>query len=219
MSLALARIGIVSCLAALAATATQATRAGTVEAKLAAAATIQPKGARGGNAGRAFLNVEGKNNGKDSAYASFAVLDFQPAKPARPVAKVQRVTLTLVQSIARFSKDGSIQIYVTADANVSIEPGRSPLKFVPNRAGGLADQLQPLRALGGARFAKGKTGEAQTVTFAPTVEAEAVLRDRLNKGEMLRFVLAPGDDDVAATYFSAGHETETHRPRLTIETE
>ena len=76
-----------------------------------------------------------------------------------------------------------------------------------------------LLALGTATFAQGKTGDAQTIKLMPAADVEATLRDRLNKGETLRFVLAPGDDDVAATYFGAGHETEGNRPKLTIETE
>ena len=42
------------------------------------------------------------------------------------------------------------------------------------------------------------------------------LRGLLKTGGSLHIVVAPADDDVAATYFGAGNETEANRPRIKL---
>jgi hypothetical protein len=190
---------------------------GAVEVTAAAAATVQTKGPRPGDSGKLYLNVEGKNNGDASVYASFAVLDFRPAKPAAPAAKVKEIKLVLVQSLARFSKDGKFNVFLTTDDSTSIEPGSSPLKFEPGVSGGVGNQLKMLQTLGETAFKKGATGDVDTVALRPSDEAEALLRARLNAGAVIRLVLVPADDDVAATYFGTGHEKPESRPRLLLD--
>ena len=184
-----------------------------LEATAATGATVQPKGPRAGEPGKLYLNVEGKNNGEAGAYASFAVLDFRLAKPAAPVSKVKGLELVLVQSIARFSKEGTVKVYLAADAAKPLEP----LKFDLTVPGGVGDQLGARYLLGEAKFMPGKTGEVNTINLTPTFQGEVVLRDRLAAGEPIRVVFLPVDDDVAATYFGASHEKQENRPKLVID--
>lgn len=184
-----------------------------VEATAATGATVQTKGPRAGDPGKLYLNVEGKNNGEAGAYASFAVLDFRLAKPAAPVSKVKGLELQLVQSIARFSKEGTVKVYLAADAAKPLEP----LKFDLAVPGGVGDQLGARHLLGEAKFKPGKTGDVNTIDLTPTGPGEVVLRGRLDAGEPIRLVILPADDDVAATYFGAGHEKQENRPKLVID--
>ena len=146
-------------------------------------ATIQPAGPRGGNPGKVYLNIEGKNNGKDSIYASFGVLDFKPEKVAMPLKKVKTVKLTLVQSVIRYSKDGAVKVYISTDVKTTLEGDSSPLKYDPKSAGGPGDQLKPPHLLGEAMFTKKETGDADTLTSTPSAAAAAFLLDRLNRTE------------------------------------
>jgi hypothetical protein len=185
-----------------------------------ASATIQPGGPRKGDAGKTYWNIEGKNNGENSKYASFGVVDFTPTKSAAG-GKLKSLTLTLTQSVPGFAKDGKLKFFLSGDTKTSIEPpadDQAPaLKFDVNNAGGLAWQLVPLIALGNGAFKKVDTGHIESFTFALSPEAEAFLRSRLESGEKVRLVIAADDDDVAATYFGAGAETEANRPRLSLE--
>src|SRR5947209_4854983 len=147
-------------------------------------------------------------------YASFGVLDFHPAKPEKPVASIKGVTVTLVQSVARFTKDGAIRLYLATDTTTSLEPKVSPLKFDAKTPGGVGPLLKTLLPLGSATFTKRTTGEADTITLTLTQEANvaAYLRGQVNRGGTIRLVVVPADDDVAATYFGAGSEPASRRP-------
>ncbi len=182
-------------------------------------ATIQPAGPRGGNPGKVYLNIEGKNNGKDALYASFGVLDFKTEKVAMPLKKVKTVKLTLVQSLIRHSKDGAIKLYISTDVKTALDGDACPLKYDPKSVGGLGDQLKPLHLLGETKFAKKETGETDTLTLTPGTEASAFLLDRLNSTETIRLVIVPADDDVAATYFGPGQDANERRPNLVITAE
>ena len=128
-------------------------RAG-VEVVATGGATVQPAGPRGGPPGKTFFNVEGKNNGDASVYASFGVLDFRPARPDAPVAKVKGLTLTLVQSLVRFSKDGAVKVALATDTATGLDRDASPLKFDVKTPGGVGEQLKTLLPLGAATFTK-----------------------------------------------------------------
>jgi hypothetical protein len=197
-------------------TAPGASRAG-IEATASAGATVQPAGPRGGDPGKSYLNVEGKNNGENGQYSCFAVLDFKPAKPDVPVAKVKGLTLTLTQSVPRFAKDGPVKLWVATDTDTVLEGDSSPLKFDPKVSGGVGDQLKPLLPLGAATFTKRKTGETDTIALTPPADTEGYLRGQLNRGGVVRLVLTPADDDVAATYFGAGADQAERRPRLVVD--
>jgi hypothetical protein len=209
------RLGLI--LTVLIAVASGPVARGGIEATAEAGATVQPGGPRGGVPAKTYLNVEGKNNGRESAYASFGVLDFRPAKPEKPVAKVKGLTLTLVESIAQFSKAGAIRVYLATDTTTGLDRDRSPLKFDTKTPGGVGDQLKTLLPLGAAAFVKRKTGEVDAIILNPEGESETYLRGQLNGGGTLRLVIVPADDDVAATYFGAGCEPVANRPKLGIE--
>ena len=74
--------------------------------------TVQKAGVRGGKPGEIYLNVEGRHNGEGGKYASFGVLEFPAPKIAGDGSKGGTLALTLVQSVARFSKDGKVKFYL-----------------------------------------------------------------------------------------------------------
>jgi hypothetical protein len=91
------------------------------------------------------------------------------------------------------------------------------LKFDVKNAAGLAGQLAPLIELGSSAFKKVETGQVESFAFTLSDEAEAFLRSRLESDGKVRLVIVADDDDVAATYFGAGAETEENRPKLILE--
>lgn len=72
--------------------------------------TLQPPGPRAGETSTRFFHIEGKNNKR---YAAFGVLDFKLARPNAD--KATGLALSLTQSVARFSKNGKIRVYLSAD--------------------------------------------------------------------------------------------------------
>jgi hypothetical protein len=210
------RAGLALTLLATTLSAPGAARAG-AEATASAAATVQPGGPRAGAPGKTFFNIEGKGNG---IYAAFGVLDFQPAKPEKEVGKVAKLTLTLTQSIARFSKDGAVRVWVATDVSTGLERDSSPLKFDTKAEGGVGSQLDKRLPLEPARFTftKRKNGDADAIVLTPAADTEEFLRRQLNSGGVIRLVVTPSDDDVAATYLGPGAEQTGSRPRLTLDT-
>jgi hypothetical protein len=169
------------------------------------------------NAGASYFNVEGKNNGEDARYASFGVLDFRPPKPAAPAGKIKGLKLVLVQSLARFSKDGAVKVYLATESRAALAGDDSSLKFDPTKPGGVGDQIKGLLPLGEAAFKKGTTGQLDTLTLTLPGAAETSVRSQLNAGGTIRLVVVPADDDVAATYFGPKPKDDSQRPRLVIE--
>src|SRR5215470_16928004 len=88
-----------------------------IEVTASKSLTIQPGGPRSGENGSKYVNIEGKDN---KQYASFGVLIFEMPKEVQDK-KVKSATLTLVQSVARFSKDGAIRFFLAPDLNDSGE--------------------------------------------------------------------------------------------------
>jgi hypothetical protein len=82
-----------------------------VEVTASKSLTIQPGGPRAGENGSKYFSIECKDN---KQYASFGVLVFDIPKEL-PNKKVKSLSLTLVQSIPRFAKDGAIRIYLAPD--------------------------------------------------------------------------------------------------------
>ena len=122
--------------------------------------------------------------------------------------KSRAVTLTLVQSIPKFAKDGAIRFFLAPDLDA---PG--DLKFDPNAPDGVGSQIKPLHALGSGNFKKVETGK--TDSFSLTVDDS--VRERLAKGGKLCLVIVPADAAVAATYFGANEDAKDKSPRLTLE--
>ena len=183
-----------------------------VEVVAASAATITPAGPRAGRNGAAYFNIQGKGV-ENPAFSSFGVLDFSIPKSEGAV-KVESLSLSLTQSVARFSKDGKVAFFLTSD--LKTEP--SSLKFDPEKPGGVGDRIQGRLAVGSATFSKKKTGEVDLIPLSLDDAAKAFVADQLAKGSTLRVVIVPESPDVAATYFGAGQEKESSRPKLIIET-
>ena len=171
--------------------------------------TVQKAGVRGGTPGEIYLNVEGRHNGEEGKYASFGVLEFPAPKLAGDGGKGGTLALTLVQSIARFSKDGKLKFYL---ATGTLETKDS--KFDMGCIDGLGDLVKSKSLLGTGEFKKQETGHADTFSLALNEAAFTYLADRAARGETIRVIIVPDDEDVAATYFGSGAEDATRKPRL-----
>jgi hypothetical protein len=175
-----------------------------VEVVASKSLTVQPTGPRSGDAGSKYVNIEGKDNEK---YASFGVLVFDIPKEVQDK-KVKSVSLTLVQSIPNFAKDGAIRFFLGPEHDAA-----GDLKFDLNAPDGIGNQIKPLHALGSGNFKKIETGK--TESFSLTVDD--LVRERLAKGGKLCLVIVPADAAVAATYFGASENDKEKSPRLTLD--
>jgi hypothetical protein len=165
---------------------------------------IQPNGPRSGDGGATYFNIEGKDN---EQYARFGVLVFEIPRELQDK-KVSRVTLTLVQAIPRFAKDGAIGFFLALDLDAA-----EALKFDSNAPDGVCKQIKYLHEVGSEDFKKLKTGETESFSLA----MDDVVRERLAKGGKFCLVIVPADSAVAATYFGVGEESTANRPKLTID--
>lgn len=176
--------------------------------------TVQPAGLRQGETGSRYLNVEGTKNEK---YTSFGVLVFELPKGGDQARDVEKMSVRMVQSVARFSKDGKMKFFLAEPADGG--PDRlAVLKFEVGSPGGVAkDAFKALHPLGSGAFKKVETGHADTFELVPDEAGRRQLRDRLKAGGTILIVAVPEDENVAATYFGAGGEPEANRPALTID--
>jgi hypothetical protein len=175
-----------------------------IEVTASKSLTIQPGGPRSGENGSRYFNIEGKENEK---YASFGVLIFEIPKEVQDK-QVKGVTLTLVQSVARFSKDGAIRFFLAPDLN-----DVGDLKFATNTSDGLGNRIMAFQAMGSGNFKKVETGK--TDSFSLTVDD--IARGRIAKGGNLCLVIVPADGAVAATYFGANESVKDKSPQLTLD--
>jgi hypothetical protein len=166
--------------------------------------TVQSSGPRSGDAGSKYFNIQGKESEK---YASFGVLVFDLPKEIKDK-KVKSVTLTFVQSIPKFAKDGAIHFFLAPDLDATKD-----LKFDVSASDGVGDQIKPLHALGSGNFKKIETGK--TESFSLTVDDTA--REQIAKGGKLCLVIVPADAAVAATYFGANENDKEKSPKLTLD--
>jgi hypothetical protein len=123
-------------------------------------------------------------------------------------AKIKSVSLTLVQSIPQFAKDGAVKIYLAPELDPAAD-----LKFDAKSDNGIGDQIKVLNELCSDKFKKVKTGETQSFTL----KLDDTSRDRLAKEGRLCLVITPVDSAVAATIFGAGDSDKTHAPKLTLD--
>jgi hypothetical protein len=175
-----------------------------VEVVASKSLTVQPNGSRTGEAGSKYFNIEGKDN---KQYASFGVLVFQIPKEVQEKT-IKSLTLSLVQSIPRFAKDGAIKFFLAPDLEAA-----EKLKFDPNAVDGVGSQIKPLHDLGSGNFKKVETGK--TDSFPLTVD-DAV-RERIAKAGKVCLVVVPVDAAVAATYFGTNEDAKDKSPRLTLD--
>jgi hypothetical protein len=175
--------------------------------------TVQPAGVRGGKPGEAYMNVEGRHNGEGGKYASFGVLEFAAPKLVGEGDKGGTLTLTLVQSVARFSKPGKLKFYL---ATGDFETKNA--KFNMAGVDGLGDLVKAKSPTGSGAFKTQETGHADSFSLTLDEAAGGYLRARAAKGETIRLILVPDDEDVAATYFGSGADDAARRPRLKVGT-
>jgi hypothetical protein len=178
--------------------------------------SVQTAGPRPGEAGSRYLNVEGV---KKDRYARFGVLAFELPKSGDQAGEVKSLSLRLVQSIPQFAQDGKVRFFVAEPADRGADP-LVGLKFEAGSSGGVSkDAFKALHALGSVTFKKVETRHADTFELKPDEAAKRYLRDRMKSGGTILLVAVPEDEEVAATNFGAGDETEGNRPRLSIEGE
>jgi hypothetical protein len=165
--------------------------------------TIQPTGPRTGDGGSKYFNIEGKDNGK---YASFGVLVFE--MPKTDASKIKSASLTLVQSIPQFAKDGAVKIYLAPELDPAAD-----LKFDVNSDNGISDQIKVLNVLCSDKFKKVKPVETQSFTLT----LDDACKERISKSGRLCLVIVPADSTVAATYFGANEKDKPNSPKLTMD--
>jgi hypothetical protein len=182
---------------------------------------VQKTGPRGGDNASKYFNVQGKQSGGDGKFACFGVLEFAAPKAGPRAEAPKGMTLTLVQSLPRFAKDGKVRFYLTTDTRSELEPADGPagraLKFDEAAADGLGNQLPPRHALGSGTFRKAETGHADSFSLALDDAARAYVKGQVDKGGTIRLIVVPDDDEVAATYSGAGAPTPASRPKLALE--
>ncbi len=166
--------------------------------------TIQPGGAREGEGGTKYFNIEGKDNGK---FASFGVLVFEMPKKIDG-AKIKSATLVLVQSVPAFAKDGDVKIMLAPE----LDPA-SELKFDPSSESGIGKQIKTLLDLGSGTFKKMKNGEIQEFRL----KLDDTSRERIAKEGRLCLVIVPADSTVAATFMGTSENDKSSTPKLKLE--
>ncbi len=156
---------------------------------------------------------------KKERYASFGVLVFELPKGGDQAGDVKSLSLRLVQSIPQFAKDGKVRFFLAEPKDGGADP-LAGLKFEAGSSGGVGkDAFKALHPLGSGTFKKVETGHADTFELKPDEAGKRYLRDRIKAGGTILIVAVPDDEEVAATYFGAGAETEANRPCLSIDGE
>jgi hypothetical protein len=135
------------------------------------------------------------------------VLIFEIPREAQDK-QVKSVTLTLVQSVASFSKDGTIRFFLAPDLN-----DIGDLKFDTNTSDGPGNRNMAFQAMGSGNFKKLETGKSDS--FSLTVND--IARERIAKGGKLYLVIVPADAAVAATYFAGNENARDKSPKLTLD--
>jgi hypothetical protein len=138
--------------------------------------TVQPAGSRPGKAGSRYFKVEGV---KKERYASFGVLAFELPKGGEPADDVRVLSLRLVQSVARFTRDGKVRFFLTEPADRAGDP-LAGLKFEAGSSRGVGkDAFKALHSTGSGAFEKVETGHADMFELKPEEAGRRYLRDRL----------------------------------------
>jgi hypothetical protein len=178
--------------------------------------TVQPAGPRQGEPGSRYFNVKGTKNDR---YASFGVLVFELPKGGDQAGNVKSLNLRLVQSLARFSKDGNVRFFLAEPAGGGTDR-LAGLKFELGSSGGVGkDAFRALHPLGSGTFKKVENGHADMFELKRDEGGQRYLRDRIKAGGPILIVAVPEDEEVAATYFGGGTDREENRPRLSMDFE
>ncbi|GAB4463364.1 MAG: hypothetical protein OHK0029_31910 [Armatimonadaceae bacterium] len=173
-------------------------------------ATVQPGGPRSGGSGKNFFNIEGNGLG---IFASFGVADFDvdDFNFGFTVADVTAISIDFANAPAGFSADGPIGFYLASATGVSIEPDNTNLTYQSgnNGAASVDSDLGDLFFLGTATYTNdGTAGTVFSYVLNPTAAAETYLISQLNTPDaVLRLVVTPESDTVAATYAGFSNNT------------
>jgi hypothetical protein len=174
-------------------------------------ATVQPGGPRSGTSGKAFLNIEGSNNG---SFASYGVADFNFGVLPSTVIAVNSARLSLTQANASFSTTGDVVLSLDQSAPlVDIQPVTSPLAYDgidPGTGQDVTDgDLSLLGFVGGPfTYTVGTSGDVDAYSLGLTPPIAAELVTRLNNVAPIRLVVGTGSATVAATW--AGYYSTTY---------
>ncbi|MBC8139275.1 MAG: hypothetical protein H8F28_25655 [Fibrella sp.] len=193
----------------------------TISAVAARNATVMPSGPRTGANGTNFFNVEGSNNGN---FSSYGVLDFVSAAFGinETVASVQNLTLNLFNAPAGFSVAGSVNVYLATDVTTSISNvgGASPLRFQGTGEGITnGGQLGILYLLGSGAYVNNGSNAPLTYNLAfGNTAASNLFVNSLNNASVIRIVVTPVQNSVAATYAGVTNSTVASRPRIGFNT-
>jgi hypothetical protein len=170
-------------------------------------ATVQPGGPRPGVFGREFFNMEGSASG---TFASYGVADLDSTQLGIDftVDSIASVTIALTQANASFTANGMIDFWITVDTATDIQPDTSPLIYdTTDDPDGIGAQLTSRFFLGSGSFTQSDDGMVDTFTFGLSDDAQAYLASQINAGGVIRVIVSPADETVAATYAGYTHPT------------
>jgi fibronectin-binding autotransporter adhesin len=178
-------------------------------------ATVQPAGARSGNNGRNFLNIQSNANGNNSSYGAvewnLGAGSFENAPAGLVGDDIAGLGIRLTQSLAGFSATTGLRFWLWDNNTPSLAPGSQEVTFDLAAVGGISTPPQPwfadpyrLWEIGTGSFAPTTNGDQNTFLFTTTgwnPAARDYVATQLNSGGLLRVVIeATTPNTGAATY-------------------
>jgi hypothetical protein len=203
----------------------KAQTADTVSAPAVQTAYIRPDGPQKGANGDRFLDVEGKDTGKYACYgiARFDAKSVKSALDAKFGAGKWRITglsLELTQSNAGFSKDGSVQIYLSQGAAPDLGALKYP--YTPKEGPLHGDLLTTVKYVKSAA-PPGNVGKAGDPAAPKTDSCDILkgtagqsLAGAISQGKTITLVLAEADPTVAATWAGLKPSGQHKPPTLIV---
>lgn len=175
---------------------------------------ITANGLRKGATASRYANIEGAKNGK---YACISSLEFSAA--TLKDAPISHATLSVAQSNARFSKDGSVTILLCKTYRSGLD--WSSLKFDAQLgSAGLNRIFGPTMVVATYKFvnAGADKHEIDKIDFAINPAALKILSHWVKSKGQLRLIMLPADLNVAATLSGIGNSDhgKTVQPPLLI---
>jgi len=175
---------------------------------------ITAEGPRKGEAPSRYLNVQGLSSRGNSKFASFGIIDFivEPA-PSTAAGRMAKLTLVLTQSIPPFAKPGRLLLFITGDPDEDV----AGLKFATGGDTPLGAAASGAIPCGEATFTIDATGRKDRFNLELPEKARPTIDRIIGEGGRLRLIVAPGEADVAATYFGVDQQEADVRPSLIVE--
>lgn len=174
-------------------------------------ANIQSNGPKQGATAERYFNVEGKSHDK---FSDYGVLRFE-TKSLKADAdkkfgagkwKITGVLLHMTQSNAAFTKDGTVDIYYSADDKADVKTAASPLKYPYSPKG---EHLKG-ELIGKGTFAKADakaTPPPSMLSEFDLLKSQPGQKDMLaalSQGKTVTLIVAEADPAVAATWSAKG---------------